>query len=130
MKIGEAARASGVSAKMLRYYESIGLLPKAGRTEGGYRVYGEREVLLLRFIRRARDFALPMDQVRMLVGLWQDPHRPSREVKRIALRHVADLQKKIAELTEMKQALEHLAGACHGDERPDCPILTDLAGAA
>jgi MerR family copper efflux transcriptional regulator len=129
MVIGEAARASGVSAKMLRYYESIGLIPKAVRTEAGYRVYGDHEVETLKFIRRARDFGIPMDQVKTLVGLWQDEHRPSREVKRIALQHVAGLTAKIAELTAMKDALQHLAASCKGDHRPDCPILQDFAGA-
>ena len=128
MVIGEAAKASGVSAKMLRYYESIGLIPTARRTEGGYRVYGAREVETLKFIRRARDFGIPMERVKVLVGLWQDEHRPSREVKQIALQHVAGLRAKIAELTAMKEALEHLAEACRGDHRPDCPILRDFAG--
>jgi MerR family transcriptional regulator, copper efflux regulator len=127
--IGEAARASGVSAKMLRYYESIGLIPKTVRTEAGYRVYGDREVETLKFIRRARDFGIPMDRVKALVGLWQDEHRPSREVKRIALQHVTELTAKIAELTAMKDALQHLAESCRGDHRPDCPILQDFAGA-
>jgi MerR family copper efflux transcriptional regulator len=128
--IGEAAKASGVSAKMLRYYESIGLIPKTVRTEAGYRVYGDREIETLKFIRRARDFGIPMDQVKALVGLWQDEHRPSREVKRIALQHVTELTAKIAELTAMKDALQRLAESCRGDHRPDCPILQDLAGAA
>ena len=127
MVIGEAAKASGVSAKMLRYYESIGLIPAAGRTEGGYRVYGAREVETLRFIRRARDLGLSMERIKLLVGLWQDRRRPSREVKHIALAHVAELHAKIGELTAMCATLEELADACHGDHRPDCPILRDLA---
>lgn len=130
MNIGEAARASGVSAKMLRYYESIDLVPQAGRTEAGYRTYGDREVDTLRFIRRARDFGMPMDRVKLLVGLWQDKTRPSREVKRIALRQVAELEAKITELTAMKDALADLAYACKGDSRPDCPILRDMEGRA
>jgi MerR family copper efflux transcriptional regulator len=130
MNIGEAARASGITAKMIRYYESIGLIPPAGRTEAGYRTYSERDVGTLRFIRRARDFGVPMDRVKLLVGLWQDKNRPSREVKAIALRQVAELDARIAELTAMKDALAELAGACHGDSRPDCPILSDLAGAS
>lgn len=129
MNIGEAAKASGVSAKMLRYYESIGLVPQACRTATGYRTYGQREVDTLRFIRRARDFGIPMDRVKVLVGLWQDKTRPSREVKRIALQ-VAELETKITELTAMKDALAGLAEACLGDSRPDCPILWDLEGAA
>jgi MerR family transcriptional regulator, copper efflux regulator len=128
MNIGEAARASGVSAKMLRYYESIELIPRAGRSDAGYRTYSEREVDTLRFIRRARDFGVPMERVKLLVGLWQDKDRPSREVKEIALRQVSELEAKICELTAMKDALEELARACRGDSRPDCPILRDLEG--
>jgi MerR family copper efflux transcriptional regulator len=128
MNIGQAAKASGVSAKMLRYYESIDLIPPAGRTGAGYRTYAERDVDTLRFIRRARDFGLPMDRVKMLVGLWQDRTRPSREVKQIALMQVAELEAKIAELTAMKDALSELAGSCLGDDRADCPILRDLEG--
>ena len=128
MNIGQAAAASGVSAKMLRYYESIDLIPKAGRTEAGYRVYGEAEVHTLCFIKRARDLGLPIERIRLLVGLWQDTHRLSADVKRIATEHVANLRTKIAELTGMCEALEHLAAACHGDNRPECPILHDLEG--
>jgi MerR family transcriptional regulator, copper efflux regulator len=128
MNIGEAARASGVSAKMLRYYESIELIPRAGRSDAGYRTYSEREVETLRFIRRARDFGVPMERVKLLVGLWQDKDRPSREVKEIALRQVSELEAKICELTAMKDALAALASACRGDSRPDCPILKDLEG--
>lgn len=128
MNIGQAAAASGVSAKMLRYYESIGLVPKAGRTEAGYRTYGEAEVHTLRFIKRARDLGLPIERIRLLVGLWRDEHRSSAEVKRIASEHVAELRTKIAELTGMCETLEHLAAACHGDHRPECPILHDLEG--
>lgn len=130
MNIGEAAAVSGVSAKMLRYYESIGLIPRAGRTPAGYRIYGDREVETLRFIRRARDFGLPMDRVKLLVGLWQDASRPSREVKKLALDQVAELTAKIGELTAMKDVLADLARRCRGDSRPDCPILGDLAGSA
>ena len=128
MNIGQAAGASGVSAKMIRYYESIGLVPKAGRTEAGYRLYGEAEVHTLRFIKRARDLGLPIERIRLLVGLWQDKQRSSAEVKRIATEHVAELRAKIAELTGMCETLEHLAAACHGDHRPECPILRDLEG--
>lgn len=127
MNIGQAARASGVSAKMLRYYESIDLIPLADRSPSGYRIYGDREVATLRFIRRARDFGMPMERVKLLVGLWQDNGRPSRDVKAIALMQVADLTARIAELTAMKNALAELAQSCHGDSRPDCPILKDLA---
>ncbi len=128
MNIGEAARASGISAKMLRYYEGIALIPPAGRSAAGYRTYSDRDVDTLRFIRRARDFGVPMDRVKLLVGLWQDKRRPSREVKALALRQVAELEAKITELTAMKDALKGLADACRGDSRPDCPILGDLAG--
>ena len=128
MNIGQAAEASGVSAKMLRYYESIGLIPKAGRTEAGYRTYGEADVNTLRFIRRARDLGLPIERIKLLVGLWRDKDRSSAEVKRIATEHVAELRAKIAELAGMCAALQDLADACHGDHRPECPILRDLEG--
>ncbi len=126
MNIGQAARVSGVSAKMLRYYEEVGLLPKAGRTGAGYRTYGEAEVNTLRFVRRARDFGLSLDRIRLLIGLWQDGGRASADVKRIATEHAAELRAKIAEMTGMCEALEGLAAACHGDGRPECPILSDL----
>ena len=127
MVIGEAAQASGVSAKMLRYYESIGLIPAAARSGSGYRLYGPAEIETLRFIRRARDLGLSMERIKRLVGLWQDRARPSREVKRIALDHVAELRARIGELTAMCDTLEQLADTCQGDHRPDCPILRDLA---
>jgi len=130
MNIGEAARASGITAKMIRYYESVDLIPPARRTGAGYRTYGEPDVDRLRFIRRARDFGVPTDRVKLLVGLWQDNDRPSREVKAIAVRQVTELEAKIAELTAMKDALAALALACRGDSRPECPILRDLAGAS
>ncbi|MCW3477535.1 Cu(I)-responsive transcriptional regulator [Limobrevibacterium gyesilva] len=127
MNIGQAAKASGVSAKMIRYYESIGLVPRAGRTAAGYRVYTDADVNTLRFIHRAREFGFPMDRIRLLVRLWQG-RQPSREVKRVALEHVAELDERIAGLTAMHDALEELADACHGDHRPECPILRDLDG--
>jgi MerR family copper efflux transcriptional regulator len=130
MNIGQAAAASGVSAKMLRYYESIGLMPKADRTEAGYRVYTASDVNTLRFIRRARDLGLPIERIRLLVGLWRDRNRSSADVKRIAEEHVAELEAKILELTAMRDSLQELAEACHGDHRPECPILRDLAGGA
>ena len=126
MNIGQASSASGVSAKMIRYYESIGLVPKANRTDAGYRVYSAADVGTLRFIRRARDLGLPIERIRLLVGLWHDQGRSSGDVKRVALEHVAELRGKIAELTAMCEALEGLADSCHGDGRPECPILDDL----
>ena len=124
--IGEAAARSGVSAKMARHYESLGLLPEVPRTEAGYRRYGEREVHTLRFIRRARELGFGIEEIRTLLALWQDRGRPSREVKRVALAHAADLQRRIDELQAMQRTLAALAGGCHGDQRADCPILDDL----
>jgi MerR family copper efflux transcriptional regulator len=126
MVIGEAARASGVSAKMLRYYESIGLMPTAGRTDSGYRLYNTHDVETLRFIRRARDLGLSMQRIKLLVGLWNNRDRSSRDVKRIALEHVVELRARISQMTAMCATLEELADACHGDQRPECPILRDL----
>ncbi len=128
MNIGEAATASGVSAKMLRYYESVGLLPAASRTAAGYRDYDAKDVHRLRFVRRARDFGFGMDEIRELLALWQDRQRSSADVKGIAMKHVADLDEKIKHLTGMRDTLKHLAHCCHGDSRPDCPILQDLEG--
>ena len=127
MNIGMAAAVSGVSAKMIRYYESIGLIPRAGRTEAGYRVYSHADVHTLNFIHRAREFGFPIERIRLLVGLWRG-RKPSKEVKQVAVEHVADLDRKIAELTSMRDALQELADHCHGDGRPECPILGDLAG--
>ena len=127
MNIGQAAAASGVSAKMIRYYESIGLMPKIVRTESGYRVYSEHEVHILRFIRRARDLGFSVEQIADLVSLWQDRERASKDVKAIALEHVSVLERKIRELQEMASTLKHLARTCHGDGRPQCPILEELA---
>jgi len=127
MNIGEAATASGVSAKMIRYYESIGLIPEATRTGSGYRVYSENDVHTLRFIRRARDLGFSVEQMTDLLNLWRDRTRASGDVKRIALEHIAELEKKMRELGEMAVTLRHLADCCHGDNRPDCPILEDLA---
>ncbi len=129
MNIGEAARASGISAKMLRYYEAIGLVAAPARSESGYRCYTAQDVATLRFIRRARDFGMAMDRVKLLVGLWHDSARPSREVKRIAQLQVAELDIRIAELKAMRDGLADLSQACHGDQQPDCPILQDLSGA-
>ena len=128
MNIGEAAKASGVSAKMIRHYEDVGLMPPARRTDAGYRLYGEAEVHTLRFIRHARDLGFPIAQIGELVGLWQNRRRPSRMVKALAQAHVQELERKVQELMAMKATLEHLVHCCHGDERPDCPILDTLAG--
>ncbi len=127
MNIGKAAAASGVSAKMVRYYESIGLIPQVSRTESGYRDYSEKDIHRLRFIRRARDLGFSVEQMAELLALWQDRGRASADVKRIALEHVAELERKARELMEMSQTLSHLAGNCHGDSRPDCPIINVLS---
>lgn len=127
LNIGEAAARSGVSAKMVRHYESLGLLPPVPRTDAGYRQYGEREVHTLRFIRRARDLGFSMAEIGHLVKLWHNRRRASADVKRITETHIVDLDRRIAEMTAMRRSLELLAHSCHGDERPDCPILDDLA---
>ena len=126
MNIGEAAKASGVSAKMIRYYESIGLIPAAGRTGSGYRVYSTTEVQLLRFIRRSRDLGFPVDRIEELLALWRDRGRQSADVKRLALEQIDGLERKVQEMQGMIDTLRHLADACCGDDRPDCPILTEL----
>jgi Cu(I)-responsive transcriptional regulator len=128
--IGEAAVASGVSAKMIRHYEQAGLLPKAGRTVAGYRIYREADVHVLRFVRRARDLGFSIREIGALLGLWSNRRRASSEVKRLALKQIAALDAKIAELQGMRRALQHLADHCQGDHRPDCPILDDLAEGA
>ena len=126
MNIGQAAVASGVSAKMLRHYEAIGLMPKAKRTSSNYRHYTDSDVHTLRFIRTARDLGFPIDDIRALLALWRDRARPSRDVKRLVERHAGELRTRITELEAMLAALEHLARNCHGDDRPDCPILDGL----
>jgi len=125
--IGEAAARSGVSAKMIRHYETLSLLPKVGRTASGYRQYGPREVHTLRFVRRARELGFSMVEIAALLKLWQNRRRASADVKRIALSHVADLDRRMSEMAAMKRTLESLAACCHGDDRPDCPILDELA---
>ncbi|MBD9511159.1 Cu(I)-responsive transcriptional regulator [Ensifer sp. ENS10] len=129
MNIGEASRASGVSTKMIRYYETIGLIPQADRSEAGYRNYGDNDVHTLRFIRRSRDLGFTVEQMADLLALWRDRSRASGEVKKIALEHVEILERKAEELKAMSRTLTHLAAHCHGDGRPDCPILDDLADA-
>jgi len=128
MNIGEASKQSAVSAKMIRHYESLGLLPQVPRTDSGYRQYDEATVHTLRFIRRARDLGFGLPEIETLLGLWRNRRRSSKEVKRIALAHAADLQRRIDEMRAMQRTLQHLAHCCHGDDRPDCPILDDLAG--
>lgn len=125
--IGVAAERSGVTAKMIRYYETLGLLPSVGRTDSGYRTYGDKEVHTLRFVRRARDLGFDMTEIAELLKLWQNRRRASSDVKRIALKHVADLDRRMQEMAAMKTTLEHLADCCAGDHRPDCPILEELA---
>lgn len=127
MNIGEAAKASGVSAKMIRHYESIALLGKSQRTLAGYRQYAPRDIHLLRFIRRARDLGFSLEQIRLLLSLWDNQHRESADVKRLAEQHIAELDARIQSLSEMRNTLLSLASACCGDARPDCPILDGLA---
>ena len=128
MNIGEVAKRSGVPAKTIRYYESIGLIRPAERSAAGYRVYGDRELQTLRFIQRARNLGFSVKQVGELLALWQDRDRASGDVKAVARRHLAEIDRRMAELQSMRDTLEHLVGRCHGDDRPDCPILADLAG--
>jgi Cu(I)-responsive transcriptional regulator len=128
MNIGEAAKVSGVSAKMIRHYESVGLFPEAARTVSGYRQYSEKEVSTLRFIRQSRDLGFSIEQIRELLSLWQNRRRPSRLVKTLAQAHIDELDAKLAELQAMKATLQHLVHCCHGDDRPDCPIIESLSG--
>jgi MerR family copper efflux transcriptional regulator len=128
MNIGEAAQASGVSAKMIRHYEENGLVPKVARTAAGYRVYREADVHVLRFVRRARDLGFSLAEIKALLGLWGNRRRASGDVKRLAQRHVEELDRRIGEMQAMRRTLVDLAKHCHGDDRPDCPILDDLAG--
>ena len=126
--IGEAARRSGVSARMVRHYEGLGLLPDVARTESGYRQYTEADIHSLRFIKRSRDLGFSMDEIAELVGLWHNRRRTSASVKRIAQKHLGELEQRIADMQTMQRTLSHLVHCCHGDARPNCPILEDLAG--
>lgn len=126
MKIGKAAAASGISERMIRHYEKIGLVAPAARRDSGYRDYDQRDVHTLRFIGRARDLGFPIEEIRLLLALWQDRSRSSADVKALALVRAAELRRKERELHEMRRSLERLAANCHGDERPDCPIIQDL----
>jgi MerR family copper efflux transcriptional regulator len=127
LNIGQAAKASGVSAKMIRHYESIALIDAAARTDAGYRLYSERDVQVLQFIHRSRELGFPLEQIRTLLALWQDKHRASKDVRAMAKQHIAELDRKIADMQAMRRTLENLASKCHGDERPECPILDDLS---
>ena len=129
LDIGRAAKASGVSVKMIRHYEEIGLLGKVARTYANYRVYSDSNVHTLRFIRRARALGFSIDDIRELLSLWQSKSRSSASVKKVAAGHMEDLKRKIAEMQSMLTTLQHLTHHCHGDQRPDCPILEDLARA-
>jgi len=130
MNIGEAARHSGVSAKMIRHYEEIGLIPKASRTYSNYRMYSGNDVHTLRFVRQARNLGFSIKQIEQLLGLWRNQRRPSSKVKALAQEHIAELDARIAEMQAMKRTLQSLAEHCHGDERPECPILDGLAAPA
>ncbi|WP_334187110.1 Cu(I)-responsive transcriptional regulator [Noviherbaspirillum sp.] len=129
MNIGEAANATGVSAKMIRYYESIGLIKQSARSDAGYRTYGTNDLHTLRFVKQARKLGFSIDQIRELLSLWQDTGRASKQVKAIAMGHVEDLNKRIEEMTAMRDTLHHLAKTCAGDNHPNCPILVGLASA-
>ena len=130
MNIGQASRASGVSTKMIRYYENVGLIRPAARTQSNYRDFGERELNELQFVKRARTFGFSVEEISRLLELWRNQGRPSRDVKAIAQRHVEELEARIAEMQAMVETLAHLADSCAGDERPDCPILANLGGVA
>ncbi len=128
MNIGEAARVSGISAKMIRHYEAQGLLAAAPRSESGYRRYSEQDIHILQFIRRSRDLGFSLVQIQNLLSLWQDRQRSSKQVKDLASQHLQELEHKLQEIMNIKATLEHLLTTCHGDQRPDCPILAELAG--
>jgi Cu(I)-responsive transcriptional regulator len=127
MNIGQASKASGVSQRMIRHYEAIGLIPKAARRDSGYRDYDDKDVHTLRFIRRARDLGFPIEEIGQLLALWQDRGRASADVKALATARAEELRRKELEIQAMRRSLEQLARTCHGDGRPDCPILEDLA---
>lgn len=126
MNIGELAKSSGVNAKLIRHYESIGLIPKAKRTDSGYRSYTENDIHILRFVKRGRSLGFAMKEIKQLIGLWRNKTRASKEVKALAISHLRELETKILELQEMADTLRHLARTCNGDHRPDCPILKEL----
>ena len=127
MNIGQASTKSGVSQRMIRHYEVIGLIPKAARRDSGYRDYDDRDVHTLRFIRRARDLGFPIEEIGQLLALWQDRSRASADVKALAAARAKELKRKELQIQAMRRSLEQLARTCHGGDRPDCPILEDLA---
>ena len=127
MNIGEAASISGVNSKMIRHYESIGIIPKASRSDAGYRVYSEADVNVLAFVKRSRSLGFSMKEIKKLVGLWRNRSRASSEVKALAVTHIKEMETKIEELQVMVKTLRHLAKSCHGDNRPDCPIIDGLS---
>ena len=130
MNIGAAAKASGLSAKMIRYYETIGLLHAASRSDNGYRHYSPKDLQQLAFIKRARDLGFTLEEVGKLLALWQDRERASADVKALAASHIAELERKISELVSLRNSLRELVTSCHGDQRPDCPIIKALATGA
>ncbi|MBK24558.1 MAG: Cu(I)-responsive transcriptional regulator [Halobacteriovorax sp.] len=127
MNIGELAKNSGVNSKMIRHYESIKLIPKAQRNSSGYRVYGDKDVHTLSFVRRARSLGFPLEEIKLLLGLWKNKKRTSSKVKELAQKHIDELQNKIDDLQSMRDSLDHLVKNCHGDDRPDCPIIESLS---
>lgn len=127
MNIGAAAKASGVNAKLIRHYESIGIIPKAARSESGYRTYSETDVHVLTFVRRARMLGFSIKEIKKLVGLWKNKSRASSEVKSLSMQHIEQMETKIFELQAMVKTLKHLSKNCHGDSRPECPILNNLS---
>ena len=130
MKIGEVSIRSGVSQRMIRHYEKIGLIAPAARRDSGYRDYDQRDVHTLQFIGRARDLGFPIEEIGQLLALWHDRERSSGDVKKLALARASELKRKARMLDEMRRSLEHLAASCHGDQRPDCPIIVGIAGEA
>lgn len=128
MNIGEVAQMSQLNSKMIRRYEELGIIPKAGRTFSGYRQYTEKDVHVLRFVKRARELGFSMKDIKQLLSLWKNKTRSSAQVKSIAEKHIAELEKKLLEIESLLKTLKNVAHHCHGDEKPDCPILEELEG--
>lgn len=126
MNIGEAAKASGISTKMIRHYETLGIIPKAVRSDAGYRKYSDSDINILKFVKRARGLGFSMKEIKKLVNLWRNRSRASADVKALAIQHIQQMEQKIEELQAMTRTLKHLAKSCHGDHRPDCPILDGI----